>query len=102
MSMQVKTLATITGANTTVDTRVPTHGYREHPEMVVQVGITGTITAQVLGSLDGVTWVEYLAASASSQLSAVAMVPHLRIVTTAQAGGTATLKVGTPPGRYTK
>lgn len=97
--MQVRTLATIT-TNTTVDTRVPMQGYRYNPEMVLQVGITGTITVQILGSLDGTTWVELLAASAVDQLSAVAAVPHVRIVTTGVSGGTAVVKAGTTPGRY--
>ena len=95
--MQVRTLATIT-TDTTVDTRVPTQNYQRHPEMVLQVGITGTITVQILGSLDGTTWVEMLAASAASQLSAVALVPHVRIVTTGTSGGTAVVKVGTGQG----
>lgn len=95
MKGKVITLATV-DADGNTDVSVPTLGYGEHPEIMLQVAITGTITIQILGSLDGTTWVEMLAANASSQLAALAAVPFLRITASSTSGGSATVKAMVP------
>lgn len=91
--MIVETLAEISSDGST-DVEIDTSGYEEHPEAVLQIDITGTITIQVLGSLDGVAFVEILAASASDQLSAVVLLPYYRFTASGTSGGDATVKIG--------
>lgn len=91
--MHVRTLDTITEDGNT-DVALPTDTYKRHPEAVIQINITDTITIQVLGSLDGVTFVEVLAASAADQLAAVAFLPFYRFTATGQTDGTAVVKIG--------
>ena len=91
--MIVETLATIS-TDTTTDVEIQTEGYDRHPEAILQVGITGTITIQVLGSLDDSNYVEILAASAADQLSAVVLLPFYRFVSTGTSGGSAVVKLG--------
>lgn len=91
--MHVRTLATI-NTDTDTDVEIPVDGYKYNPEAILQIQITGTITIQVLGSLDGTNWVEVLAASAVDQLSAVALLPHWRFTSTGTSGGTAVIKMG--------
>ena len=90
--MHVRTLATISADGNT-DLEIPASSYRYHPEAVLHIGITGTITIQVLGSIDGTTWVEIIAASASSALQSIAMLPHLRFTASGTAGGSAVIKI---------
>ncbi len=91
--MQVEELGTIS-TDTNTDFEIDVGGYVSHPEAVLQVNITGTITIQVLGSLDGNAYVEILEASSVDQLAAIAMVPFLRITSTGTSGGTAVITLG--------
>jgi hypothetical protein len=92
--MIVETLATISADGST-DVEINTEGYEQHPEGLLQIDVTGTITIQVLGSLDGSCYVEILAALADTdQLSAIALVPYLRFTASATSGGTAVIKLG--------
>lgn len=91
--MIVETLATVNSDGNT-DVEVDTSGYVGHPEAVLQVDVTGTITVQILGSLDGSAFVEVLAASAADQLAAVVLLPHYRITVTGTSGGSAVIKLG--------
>jgi len=91
--MIIETLATITADGST-DVEIDTSGYEEHPEAVLQVDITGTITIQILGSLDGTSFVELVAAAATDSLNAVILLPYYRFTATATSGGTAVVKVG--------
>lgn len=91
--MLVETLATI-NANGSTDVELDTSGYQYHPEGILQVNITGTITIQVLGSLDDAAYVEMLAANAADQLSAIVLMPFLRFTATGTSGGTAVIKLG--------
>mgnify|MGYP001823630749 CR=1 FL=1 len=98
--MQVKTLGTI-NANGDNDFEIAINGYHHHPEAVVQVNITGTITIQVLGSLDGTAFVEMIAATTSDILQPIALVPFLRFTASSTSGGSAVAKVMTGAGpRY--
>ena len=91
--MIVETLATITADGST-DVEIDAEGYENHPEAILQIDITGTITIQVLGSLDDAAYVEILAASASDQLSAVALLPYYRFTASSTSGGSAVVKIG--------
>lgn len=91
--MIIETLATITADGST-DVEIDTSGYESHPEAVMQVDITGTITIQILGSLDGVSFVELVAAAATDSLNAVVLLPYYRFTATSTSGGTAVVKVG--------
>ena len=91
--MIVETLATINTDGST-DVEIDTEGYENHPEAILQIDITGTITIQVLGSLDDVAYVEILAAGAADQLSAVALLPYYRFTASGTSGGSAVVKIG--------
>ena len=91
--MIVETLATINTDGST-DVEIDTEGYENHPEAILQIDITGTITIQVLGSLDDVAYVEMLAASASDQLSAIILMPYYRFTASGTSGGSAVVKIG--------
>ncbi len=91
--MIVETLATIS-ADGSADVELDTRGYGKHPECLLQIDVTGTITLQVLGSLDGVAYVELLAASAVDQLAAVVMLPFLRLTASGTSGGSVVVKLG--------
>jgi hypothetical protein len=90
--MRVRTLATIT-TDTNTDVELPVTSYKYHAEAVLQINITGTITIQVLGSLDGVSYVEMMGADATDRLQPIAIVPHLRFTSTGTSGGSAVIKV---------
>ena len=91
--MHVRTLATVSADGNT-DVEVPSEGYNRHPEAIMQIDVTGTITIQILGSLDGTAFVEVLAANAADQLSAVVLLPFYRITASATSGGSAVIKLG--------
>lgn len=91
--MIVETLATI-DADGSTDVEIETSGYDKHPEGVLQIAITGTITIQVLGSLDDSSYVELLAASSDSQLAAVVLLPFYRFTASSTSGGSAVIKLG--------
>jgi hypothetical protein len=90
--MHVRTLATISADGNT-DVEIPMKGYRYHPEAVLQIDITGTITIQVLGSLDGTSYVEMMGADTADRLQPIAAVPYLRFTATSTSGGTAVVKI---------
>jgi len=91
--MHVRTLATIIADGST-DIEVETRGYDRHPEAILQIDVTGTITIQVLGSLDGSAYTEVLAESAVDQLSAVVLLPFYRFTASGTSGGSAVVKIG--------
>ena len=91
--MIVETIATLS-ADGNSDVEIDTAGYGDHPEVILQVNITGTISIQVLGSLDGTTFVEMIATSTDDQLAAVAMMPFYRFTATGTSGGSAEIKIG--------
>ena len=93
--MKVNTIATVSADGST-DVAVDNQSaYKRHPEGILQVAITGTMTIQVLGSLDGTNYSEMIAASASGSITAIALVPFLRITASSTSGGTATILLGT-------
>jgi len=92
--MIVETLTTLS-ADGSADIEVDTAGYGDgHPEAILQVNVTGTITIQVLGSLDDDVYVELLAANAADQLAAVVLLPFYRFTASGTSGGTAEIKIG--------
>jgi len=91
--MIIETLATISADGST-DVEIDTSGYESHPEAVLQIDITGTITIQILGSLDGVSFVELVAAAATDSLNAVVLLPFYRFTASATSGGSAVVKLG--------
>lgn len=91
--MIIETLATISADGST-DVEIDTSGYEDHPEAIMQIDVTGTITIQVLGSLDDSAYVEILAASGVDQLSAVVLLPFYRFTASGTSGGSAVIKLG--------
>lgn len=89
--MHVRTLATVdANGNTDVELRLPNNYDRVNT--LVQITITGTITIQLLGSLDGAAYSEILAASASSRVASVLVTPFMRITASSTSGGSAVIK----------
>lgn len=91
---------TAIAANGNTDVELPADIGLRKDKVVVQIYITGTITIQLLGSLDGTHYVETLAASASGQLALVLATPYMRITASSTSGGTAKVYAYIP-GPYT-
>ena len=90
--MHVRTLATVSAdGNTDVELRLPTNYDRVNT--LVQITVTGTITIQLLGSLDGAAYSEILAAAGTSRVASVLVTPFMRITSSSTSGGSAVLKV---------
>lgn len=80
--MQVITIADAVVADTNTDIELPPLAYNEHPEMLIQVEISGTFTAQVLGKLHAdATYVELVAAATANYIQPTVFMPFIRITT---------------------
>ncbi len=83
MSEVIKIANAITG-DTNTDYTVPVaYG---HPELFLQLSISGTFTIQILGKLHAdASYVEVVAEATASYLQPIAFMPYLRITTSAGA-----------------
>lgn len=86
--MQVLTIADAITADTNTDFELPAGAYDYHPEMHLQIEISGTFTCQILGKLHaGASYVELVAAVTANTIQPCAYMPFLRVTTS---GGAAT------------
>jgi hypothetical protein len=86
--MQVITIADAITANTNTDIELPPKAYDMHPEMFIQVEISGTFSVQVLGKLhESASYVELVAAASANYIQPVVYMPFIRITTS---GGAST------------
>jgi len=86
--MQVLTLADAIVADTNTDIELPAAPYDRHPEAFIQIEISGTFTAQVLGKLHAdASYVELVAAATANYIQPVAYMPYIRLTTS---GGAST------------
>jgi len=77
---EVIAIATTVTTDTNTDYTVPmAYG---HPELFLQVDISGTYTIQILGKLHAdASYVEVVAAATASYIQPIAFMPYLRITT---------------------
>lgn len=86
--MQVLTIVDATVADENNDFEMPSGSYDAQPEMFLQIEISGTFTAQVLGKLHAdASYVELVAAVTANTIQPVAYMPYLRVTTS---GGAST------------
>lgn len=86
--MQIITLADAVTADTNTDFELPSRAYDEHPEMLLQIEISGTFTCQVLGKLHAdASYVELVAAVTVNTIQPTVYMPYIRITTS---GGAST------------
>lgn len=80
--MQVITVADAIVADTNTDFEFPAQSYNEHPEMLLQIEISGTFTVQVLGKLhDDASYVELVAAVTANTIQPTVYMPFIRVTT---------------------
>ncbi|TFH46049.1 MAG: hypothetical protein E4H01_10670, partial [Lysobacterales bacterium] len=73
--MQVITIASAITTNTNTDFELPP-AYAAHPEAFIQVEISGTFTAQILGKLHAsASYVELVAAATANYIQPVTYMP---------------------------
>ena len=86
--MQVITVADAITTDTNTDYEFPSRAYDEHPEMLLQVEISGTFTVQILGKLhEDASYVELVAAATANYIQPTVYMPFIRVTTS---GGAAT------------
>jgi len=85
--MQVITIADAIVTDTNTDFELPST-YDAHPEAFIQIEISGTFTAQILGKLHAdASYVELVAAVTADTIQPVTYMPYLRLTTS---GGAST------------
>jgi len=85
--MQVITLADAIVADTNTDIELPP-AYSDHAEAFIQVEISGTFTAQILGKLHAdASYVELVAEATANYIQPVTYMPFIRLTTS---GGAST------------
>lgn len=86
--MQVVTIANAVTADTNTDYELPPRAYDMHPEMLLQVEISGTFSVQILGKLhEDASYVELVAAASANYIQPTVYMPFLRVTTS---GGAST------------
>ena len=86
--MQVITVASAVVADTNTDIELPPVPYDQHPEMLLQVEISGTFTVQILGKLHAdASYVELVAAATANYIQPTVYMPYIRVTTS---GGAST------------
>jgi len=86
MALEVLTAAAAVTTDTNTDFTVP-NAY-DHPEMFIQIEISGTFTIQILGKLHAdASYVELIAAGTVNLIQPVAYMPLIRVTSS---GGAST------------
>ena len=86
--MQVIPIVEATVADENNDYEFPNRAYDQHPEMLLQVEISGTFTVQILGKLhEDASYVELVAAATASYIQPTVYMPFIRVTTS---GGAST------------